>query len=1297
MAAAVTDRPLPPESIPTVDLHLLSQSELYTLSLCSSSAFNPHHQNDVVIPKIDRTVFNESAGSRKQTYSRLRLAPASSSYASICRRTPHLRIPKPTSIETDPERAENSKIVTMLKALFSKQSNRNGVTLASIEHTPYIPSLPSLPNLPSLPSLPSLPNQVIPVANSSGLMNVDAVNSSNSMSVGVGGVDMSNSMSLGVGKVVTSSTMSMSNLMSEGLKRKRGRPRKDKGVVPVIRDIFKYEKREDNLGNYMVDNMNGIKRKRGRGRPRKDGSMPMSMVMSTSTDTAMVVVPEDKNEEKENDKEVVVFENSVESDKENLNSKGVVVDLVALAELEDPFGPEIRRRTEGMSTDAELLGFLEGLGGRWGSRRRKRKVVDASLFGDYLPKGWSLSISLKRKEKQVWLFCRRYISPSGRQFISCKEISSYLLSISGLQGNEQLDSSHGACKMDSQNPEGVAVQENNTKDDSQLENRMISEVAGAKESTLEHMQDKVFSSSVGEIPHKDPFAEASIMADKDTIPETFDPNGNDKLDSGIDNSTPEASLRVEISSDKLSYDQQHEDYGKSDMIASKIVLDRVETSDKQSKDSPSSSYEVDDVADLADKHSFDSNSCLGPEATLTRNGIDGIPATSDKRNVVQCVSDALNTCSVEQGGFQICAPSMIDDQTSVPLASDVIGDSAVVKESIREVVGNLFYTGNMSSTSTANDLKLDSRKFATVESISGSNTNHDATNKLCLTAVGQDFTVEGTASFPSRNTHYSSIDNVRHGSLNSDLANSEQKLCSDISAVAPSGDEEIPFDNSVKSVSTFSATPHRNMVLNCGSNEHSSYAETRRDVVDALEDEREYGNFSISSLSQRNQATMEVEPRQRVSLSSLLSLSGNEKACSAENLVDLLPARHVDTSEFNEVGTSRNDEVIFSSGRTYNDVGARMTSNKERSLELSSLLSSGKGSLFGAEDNVTGVDSRSVEECRQQFSGSGLLTGSCFAEHPSNLYTVDQIYNRPVNELKFNNGQNLGNQDLALAFGDPHAGLFADTTDLEHVKYPTNCSAIPTRIEQNIDAQINVNRVNDNFVEEQGISSFSDLFSLSCNGKLWGSEPNFNHAYNRRWEVPEVNEVGTSKNKKYMVDFGGNNEQPGENVMPSGGMWRAGGNAFQSSMAGLSNPPAQSPTPFCTFDILSDKAEDGLYRLGDKYDRESCFAELGSGRTEPVEFSFLTAPNSTSFQGVPDKNSYGAGMEQPFGSSYWINKHDLVQNISSRSQVTSVCVWCRNEFLHEPVHPGNQAAIGSMLTLSAVRKLTEIRISYRRQ
>ncbi|PQM40540.1 uncharacterized protein Pyn_24506 [Prunus yedoensis var. nudiflora] len=71
------------DSLPLIDLRLLSQSDLYSLSLTSSSSLsNPTRRfdDDVLIPKIDRSVFNESAGSRKQTYSRLRLAPRNSQF-----------------------------------------------------------------------------------------------------------------------------------------------------------------------------------------------------------------------------------------------------------------------------------------------------------------------------------------------------------------------------------------------------------------------------------------------------------------------------------------------------------------------------------------------------------------------------------------------------------------------------------------------------------------------------------------------------------------------------------------------------------------------------------------------------------------------------------------------------------------------------------------------------------------------------------------------------------------------------------------------------------------------------------------------------------------------------------------------------------------------------------------------------------------------------------------------------------------------------------------------------------------
>lgn len=121
-----------------------------------------------------------------------------------------------------------------------------------------------------------------------------------------------------------------------------------------------------------------------------------------------------------------------DGDRETLNSKGVAVDLVALGQMFEPFADEIRRRTEGLRTEEQLLGFLSGVEGQWGSRRKRRRFVDASIFGDVLPSGWKLLLGLKRKEGVTWLDCRRYVSPNGYQFVSCKEVSSYILSLQGV-------------------------------------------------------------------------------------------------------------------------------------------------------------------------------------------------------------------------------------------------------------------------------------------------------------------------------------------------------------------------------------------------------------------------------------------------------------------------------------------------------------------------------------------------------------------------------------------------------------------------------------------------------------------------------------------------------------------------------------------------------------------------------------------------------------------------------------------------------------------------------------------------
>ena len=94
---------------------------------------------------------------------------------------------------------------------------------------------------------------------------------------------------------------------------------------------------------------------------------------------------------------------------EIVNKNGVVVDLEKLANAEDPFGEELRRRTVGMESEEALLGFMRELGGQWGSRRKKRKIVDAAAFGDALPVGWKLLLGIRRRDGRASIYCRRYI------------------------------------------------------------------------------------------------------------------------------------------------------------------------------------------------------------------------------------------------------------------------------------------------------------------------------------------------------------------------------------------------------------------------------------------------------------------------------------------------------------------------------------------------------------------------------------------------------------------------------------------------------------------------------------------------------------------------------------------------------------------------------------------------------------------------------------------------------------------------------------------------------------------------
>ncbi|CAH9125665.1 unnamed protein product [Cuscuta epithymum] len=272
------------DAIPRVDLNKLTQSELLALSLCSCSAFDTRRTEDLVLPQVDRSLFNKSAGSKRQTYSRLgrhhhrthRSAPASS--------------PKPIS-SADPA---NRAVVHYLKCLLQN------------------PNSSSPPPPPS--SLPTQP----------------------------------------CGQSIEQRT----DLLAHA-----GNGKSKKGAKADV-----YVKKRSRAGG-------------------------------------------------------------VEGDLELVNKNSVVVDFATLEDKGDVvFNEELRSRTVGLESEEEVLGFVRSLEGQWCSRRMKRKYVDASDFGDTLPVGWKLLIALRRRDGHVSLYCRRYVSPGGQQFLSCKEVAAFLRS-----------------------------------------------------------------------------------------------------------------------------------------------------------------------------------------------------------------------------------------------------------------------------------------------------------------------------------------------------------------------------------------------------------------------------------------------------------------------------------------------------------------------------------------------------------------------------------------------------------------------------------------------------------------------------------------------------------------------------------------------------------------------------------------------------------------------------------------------------------------------------------------------------
>lgn len=131
--------------------------------------------------------------------------------------------------------------------------------------------------------------------------------------------------------------------------------------------------------------------------------------IESSLGAIVVYNSDERNERKRKRKRGSGGKNNVVVELSNVNSNGVAVDFQELGNLDEYYSEQLKKKTEGLRIEEEALGFLRGLNGKWCSRRKKRKFVDASEFGDKFPVGWKILLGLRRRNGCVSVYCRRYV------------------------------------------------------------------------------------------------------------------------------------------------------------------------------------------------------------------------------------------------------------------------------------------------------------------------------------------------------------------------------------------------------------------------------------------------------------------------------------------------------------------------------------------------------------------------------------------------------------------------------------------------------------------------------------------------------------------------------------------------------------------------------------------------------------------------------------------------------------------------------------------------------------------------
>ncbi|KAA3468147.1 Methyl-CpG-binding domain-containing protein 8 [Gossypium australe] len=1168
MASATVDHRnhLHIESIPVVDLRLLSQPDLLSLALCSSSPSPSNAETELFTPKIDRSVFNESAGSRKQTFFRLRFAAPRSHLHHQHSSPPSEPFPS-RSLYLNPESLdeESSNALSLLKSLFNIDD-----------------SLPANPEADE----PYDDKDLVPVQieypnGNSGLQNIP--------------VD-----------IVSSSLR----------KRKRGRPRrdgKDNWLIesePLAIEEYKEMKTFDRP-NETADAGNSSscnEGKRRRGRPRREESQ--SRVIASG-------------------------EKKVESEIE----KAAFVNVEAILGIEE----ELRRRTEGIVTEVQLLEFMKGLEGEWASKSQKKRIIDAAGFGNVLPKGWKLMLFVKKRAGHCWLACSRYISPNGQQFVSCKEVSSYLLSFGGLKGSSVETLSHADNGIDlgvkptpgnlpitcrsSENekrapllkigsPREVQRAETikchkctmtfNLQDDfichllsshkgsamssghGTPANEEVKIKNGKYECQFCHQlfeERNCYSSHLGIHMENNMKKVEGSVGEQSTV-QPLNSAGSNEIGPGFRCSESNENALVETFTDKYNHEGNllsHDEQDKVNMNE-KVLADR--NCDTKSK----LCFVTDNKRDITDATAAaDLNVCLGSENILFTSEKEGISRPSDKIDV----------------GFAV--NSMEEKKREMALNTSFLAPNAK---------GNMFSDENTEDghfPSFLKGMEVDLKDKATRDDPKAgcADTSTELSNVRIDTVQGNYS--EGCSLIPSGNKQrVNLVDHLKGASVTIDSTHERGSGCGLSSS---KGDQTCVINNSLILVSGTLDDPGSIMV-------------------------NESANIDPTICFQSHLPMK--KPSQEKSETVLLTSHGREQIFPSDNNAFKAFSRTVEVSELDGAQNYRGLSPGVNSRNSGVDPNILASVKHEKT----------KDHLFGLSSYKK--THTCTPEYKQDKGSESILYQQYGNQQNSN-------YETSMNKVSFFSKEEPKHKGGSSIVGNAYArvGAFALTGIVQE-----SCSPHFSGNREKISGKNNVPGISSGAVLEpkQNKGAFEDFFGLSSSEQTHvANNLNMVHAGTAH-DGSRLQDFQNARNNEIMIGYS-NHARPIEDSM-TGLTWKSNeGNVLLSGLADTSSQLLTSSGYYPTFDWMSHKGQSEMFNISGKCSNESGLSD----NLEHMEYSFMTAqPSSRS--GNSKVPSYGSEMALKF-DSVWLGKDalPLLPKIAGRHQVTTLCSWCGNQFYNEAV------------------------------